>query len=430
MSMLEEIDNEDLLELRRDVIIPNPAPMVTRSDNQQRYFQNCRFIVAGLVEYCRSEFDEDGPLAFKMHRWLHVAPEEMEETKVALIDRLTYNHVDSTILAAQEIMGRVDYTPEMMEELPETDWKETRVWGNYGGVVRNITGVGPHFGIYAGASTAKPENGSTWKTAGAMSNRWYYHYQNIGKGLVALEEAQREANRKALMGERKQRRARTGFELSLRLLRTYESLGTEIPTKSSILAKKLKPTMLLEHSFEPLNRELPARQGFRGLQSTGPCIECKAIQPHPYPEKLKTPITQWYRHPNSGQAHRTLCGLFLLQPSKAEEDAAFGWSLDERIHEGVAGGQLCKTCYDRFGIQSRLLDLTKLEEKRFACSYFKCSGKAVKKKGPLWFDHPEDIDKVPIAEYRSVCATCFGKIHKKDLPRHLARDGHKGNSCG
>jgi hypothetical protein len=153
------------------------------------------------------------------------------------------------------------------------------------------------------------------------------------------------------MGERKTEKrsvpylyrwaARTGFELSLRLLRTYEvnrgrscgyicfsetidtiynqSLGTEIPTKSSILAKKLKPTMLLEHSFEPLNRELPARQGFRGLQSTGPCIECKAIQPHPYPEKLKTPITQWYRHPNSCQAHRTLCGLFLLQPSKAEE---------------------------------------------------------------------------------------------------------------
>lgn len=186
--MLEEIDNQDLLELRRDVIIPNAAPMITRSDNQQRYFQNCRFIVAGLVEYCRSEFDEDRPLAFKMHRWLHVAPEEMEETKVALIDRLTYNHVDSTLLAAQTIMGRVDYTPEMMKELPETDWKETGVWGNYGGV----------------------------------------------------------------------------------------------------------------------------------------------------------------------------------------------------------------------------------------CSYYKCSGKAVKKKGPLWFDHPEDINKVAIAEYRSVCATCFGKIHKKDLLRRRA----------
>jgi hypothetical protein len=41
-------------------------------------------------------------------------------------------------------------------------------------------------------------------------------------------------------------------------------------------------------------------------------------------------------------------------------DAVFGWSLDERIYEGIAGGQLCKTCYDRFGIQSMLLDLTKL----------------------------------------------------------------------
>jgi hypothetical protein len=375
-------------------------------------------------------------------------------------------------------MGRVDYTPEMMKELPETGCKETRVWGNYGGVVQNSTGVGPLFGVYAGASTAKLENGSTWRTAGAMSNRWYYHYQNIGKGLVALEEAQREANRKTFKGERRTEKrsvpylyrwaARTGFELNLRLLRTYEvnrgrscgyicfsetidtiynqCLGTEMPTKASIFAKKLKPVMLLEHSFEPLNRELPARQGFRGLKSTGPCVECKAIQPHPYPEKLKTPITQWYRHPDSGQVHRILCYFCYNQarPKRAEipyrmvpipkmdrtgpcavckssiTDAAFGWSLDERIHGGVAGGQLCKTCHDRFGIQSMLLDLTKLREQRFACSYFKCSGKAVKKKGPLWYNHPEDINKVAIAEYRSVCATCFGKIHKKDLPRRKA----------
>jgi len=45
-------------------------------------------------------------------------------------------------------------------------------------------------------------------------------------------------------------------------------------------------------------------------------------------------------------------------------DAAFGSSLDERIHEGVAGDPLCKTWYDRFGIQSMLLDLAKLREQR------------------------------------------------------------------
>lgn len=31
-----------------------------------------------------------------------------------------------------------------------------------------------------------------------------------------------------------------------------------------------------------------------------------------------------------------------------------------------------------------------------------------------------DINRVAIAEYRSVCATCFGKIHKKDLPQRKA----------
>ncbi|RDL36573.1 uncharacterized protein BP5553_05925 [Venustampulla echinocandica] len=481
MTMLEEINDEDLLELRRDVIVPHSTPMIMRSENQQRYFQNCWFIVAGLVEYCRFEFEKDGPLAFKMYRWLHVAPEEMEETKSALIGRLTYNHVDSTLLVAQTIMGRDGYTPEMMKELPETSWKETRVWGNYGGVVQNSTGVGPPFGIYAGAATAKLENGLTWRTAGAMSNRWYYHYQNIEKGLVALEEAQREANKKASEGERKTEKrsvpylyrwaARPGFELNLRLLRTYEvnrgrscgyiclsetidtiynqCLGTDTPTKASILTKKLKPTMLLEHNFEPLNRELPARQGFRGLKSTGPCVKCMATQPHPHPEKLKTPITPWYRHPDPGQAHRILCYFCYNQvrPKRVDipyrmvpvpkmdrngpcaacksptTDASSGWSLDTRIQGGIDGGQLCKTCHDIFIVQHMLLDSTELRERRSMCSYFKCTGKVAKKKGPRWYDHPENIDKVPIAEYRNVCATCFGKIHKKDLPRRkLALD--------
>jgi hypothetical protein len=126
---------------------------------------------------------------------------------------------------------RVDYTPEMMKEPPKTDWKETRVWGNCGGVVQNSTGVGPLFGIYAGI---KCKAGKRFN----MEDSWcdiqqvVLSFQNIGKGLVALEEAQRETNRKALKGERRTEKrsvpylyrwaGSTGSELNLRLLRTYE----------------------------------------------------------------------------------------------------------------------------------------------------------------------------------------------------------------
>jgi hypothetical protein len=474
-ALLTDIDDEDLLALREDIIFADAAPLKARSSDQKRYFHNCRSIVAGLVQYCELDFDNDGPLAFKMYRWLRVAPEEKESVKRALIDRLTHNHVNSTLFPAQEIMGRENYTPDMMKELPETTWKETRVWGNYGGVVDNNTGVGRQFGVYAGAATAKLESGKTWRTAGGMSNRWYYHRQNISKGLTALEDAQSEANRKASEGDRKTEKrsvphlyrwaARTGFKLHLRLLRTYEvdrgrscgyiclsetidtiynqCLETNGPTKASELAKRLKPPNLLLHQYECLNRELPARQGFRGLKATGPCVQCKSTQPHPHPETLKAPLTQWYRHPNAGQAHRILCYSCYNQArpkrikipyrmvSKATNKrtgpcaicksgtttAAIGWLLDERKIGGVAGGQLCSTCYDELASKDMLLNLAKSERQGHVCSYFKCSGKVVKKNGPQWFDHPHDIDQVPIAEYRTVCATCFGKIHKQDLPQ-------------
>jgi hypothetical protein len=96
-------------------------------------------------------------------------------------------------------------------------------------------------------------------------------------------------------------------------------------TKASIFAKKLKPIVLLEHSFEPLNRKLPARQGFRGLKSTGPCIECKAIQPHLHPEKLKIPITHWYRHPDFSQRIKPCVIFAIIRQGQKGQKFRTGW---------------------------------------------------------------------------------------------------------
>jgi hypothetical protein len=56
------------------------------------------------------------------------------------------------------------------------------------------------------ASNAKLESGSTWRTAGAISNRWYYHFKTLEKAWWHWKRHREKLTEKHLRVSEEQRR--------------------------------------------------------------------------------------------------------------------------------------------------------------------------------------------------------------------------------